>query len=93
MTTRGARLFAPEEWEVLVQVIDGRDLNDHLWVFSSSAAGFEHELIVTDTSTDEGLAGPSRRRRPRGSRTHLPSLLAPGVCETARQRLTSRPSL
>ncbi len=43
--------FAPDNWELLVKVLDGCAVNGHVWVFASAATTVERELLVTDTQT------------------------------------------
>ncbi|MEM9554695.1 MAG: hypothetical protein AAGC60_10580 [Acidobacteriota bacterium] len=43
--------FAPENWELMVKVLDGCGVNDHFWVFGSASTNVECELTVTDTQT------------------------------------------
>ncbi|NJL26742.1 MAG: hypothetical protein HC897_02135 [Thermoanaerobaculia bacterium] len=43
--------FKPDNWEVLVKVLDGCSANDRFWVFASAATNVEYTLRVTDTST------------------------------------------
>lgn len=43
--------FRPDNWELLVKVIDGCDFNDNFWVFAGSTTNVEYTLRVTDTST------------------------------------------
>lgn len=43
--------FAPENWELLVKVIDGCAVNGHFWVFESAMSDVRYTLTVTDTST------------------------------------------
>jgi hypothetical protein len=45
--------FAPENWELLVKVLDGCALNGHHWVFSSATTNVEYTLKVLDTHTGE----------------------------------------
>ncbi|UCF38505.1 MAG: hypothetical protein JSU96_06605 [Acidobacteriota bacterium] len=42
-------------WELLVKVLDGCDLNDRFWVFAAATTNVEFDLTVTDT-----IAGQSR---------------------------------
>ncbi len=42
--------FGPDNWELLVKVLDGRALTDHFWVFSAAATNVEVALTVTDTA-------------------------------------------
>ncbi len=62
-----ATFFAPDNWELLVKVLDGRDLNDRFWVFLAAATNVEVEVEVTDTVCDQirtyanplGVAAPA----------------------------------
>ncbi len=48
--------FSPANVEVVLKVLDGRGLNDHVWVFYGALSNVEYTLTVTDTQT-----GLSRR--------------------------------
>jgi len=43
--------FEPENLELLVKVLDGRQVNGHFWVFYGSLTDVRFTLKVTDTST------------------------------------------
>jgi hypothetical protein len=43
--------FNPDNWEVMVKVLDGCDLDAHFWVFSAATTNVEYMLSVTDTAT------------------------------------------
>ncbi|MCP4548464.1 MAG: hypothetical protein GY835_18560 [bacterium] len=43
--------FAPENWEMLVKVLDGCGLNNRFWVFSAATTNVEYMLRITDTET------------------------------------------
>jgi hypothetical protein len=45
--------FSPDNWELLVKVLDGCALNGHHWVFSAATTTVEYTLKVTDTRTGE----------------------------------------
>lgn len=45
--------FDPDNWELMVKILDGCDLNDHYWVFSAAATTVEYTITVTDTQTGE----------------------------------------
>lgn len=45
--------FAPDNWEMLVKVLDGCALNGHHWVFAAATTTVEYTLRVTDTRTGE----------------------------------------
>jgi len=59
--------FAPDNWELLVKVLDGCGVNGHHWVFAAATTTVEYTVTVTDTQTDEawiwrnppGRASPS----------------------------------
>ncbi len=42
--------FFPENWEMLVKVLDGCAFNGHYWVFSAAVTNVEYTLKVTDTA-------------------------------------------
>ncbi len=41
--------FGPDNWEMLVKVLNGCALNNHFWVFSAATTNVEYTLRVTDT--------------------------------------------
>ncbi len=43
--------FDPENWEILVKVLDGCNVNGHFWVFASAATDVGWDLTVEDTET------------------------------------------
>lgn len=43
--------FAPDNWELLVKVIDGCAVNGRYWVFESAMTDVRYTLTVTDTRT------------------------------------------
>lgn len=45
--------FHPDNWEVLVKVLDGCDQNHHFWVFSAAVTNVEYTLRVRDTASGE----------------------------------------
>ena len=45
--------FDPNNWEMLVKVLDGCPINDHYWVFAAATTNVEYTLKVTDTETNE----------------------------------------
>lgn len=48
--------FTPDDWEMLVTVIDGCSFNDHFWVFAAATTDVEYSLAVTDTQSGESRA-------------------------------------
>jgi hypothetical protein len=45
--------FAPENWELLVKVLDGCSLNGHWWVIGAAATDVEFGVFVQDTVTGQ----------------------------------------
>jgi hypothetical protein len=45
--------FSPDNWEIMVKVLDGCRFNDNYWVFAAATTNVEYTLEVTDTATDE----------------------------------------
>lgn len=43
--------FDPDNWEVLIKVLDGCALNDHVWVYGASTTDLGYTVRVTDTAT------------------------------------------
>ncbi len=43
--------FGPDNWEVLIKVLDGCSINDHLWVLGAAGTNVEYTLEVTDNVT------------------------------------------
>jgi hypothetical protein len=41
--------FNPDNWEMLVKVLDGCKSNGHYWVFSAATTNVEYTLRATDT--------------------------------------------
>ena len=62
--------FAPENWELLVKVLDGCGVNGHYWVLGAAATNVEFELQIHDTV---GNVGWSRR--------NVPGTLAPAFAD------------
>ena len=44
--------FNPDNWEVLIKVLDGCANNGHVWVFGASTTDLGYVIQVTDTVTD-----------------------------------------
>jgi hypothetical protein len=44
--------FDPNNWEMMVKVLDGCDLTDSYWVFAAATTNVEYALTVTDTDND-----------------------------------------
>jgi acid phosphatase type 7 len=43
--------FHPDNWELLVKMVDGCAANGRFWVFGAGVTNVEYELTVTDTAT------------------------------------------
>ncbi len=63
--------FSPDNWELLVKVLDGCALNDRFWVFSAATTDVGYTLTVTDTATDRTW-----------SSSNPPGRAAPAVTDT-----------
>lgn len=44
--------FQPNNWEMLLKVLDGCGVNQHHWVFAASATDVGLHLVVRDTTSD-----------------------------------------
>lgn len=47
--------FQPDNWELLVKMVDGCALNRRFWVFTAGLTNVEYELTVTDTATGKSV--------------------------------------
>jgi Calcineurin-like phosphoesterase len=58
--------FSPQNWELLVKVIDGCALNHRFWVFAAATTNVGYSLTVTDTRTGRTARyeNPLGRRSP-----------------------------
>ena len=45
--------FGPENWEILLKVLDGCETNGHVWVLGASTTNLGYRIEVTDTVTGE----------------------------------------
>ncbi len=45
--------FTPDNWELLVKVLDGCGINGNYWVFTAGTTNVEYILTITDTDTGE----------------------------------------
>ena len=68
--------YDEENVEVLIKVLDGRQLNGHFWVFYAGLSNVEFTLTVTDTETASTATyfNPSGRFASRGDTSALPGL-------------------
>jgi len=44
--------FNPDNWEILIKVLDGCPINNHFWVFAAATTNVEFTITVTDTQSD-----------------------------------------
>ncbi|HUP24375.1 MAG TPA: hypothetical protein VNB06_15695 [Thermoanaerobaculia bacterium] len=44
--------FGPDNWELLVKVLDGCGFNDRFWVLGAATTNVEYTLTITDTETE-----------------------------------------
>lgn len=64
--------FEPNNWEMLLKVLDGCGVNQHHWVFAATASDVGLRLIVRDTTLPDDLVNrkeydfPPIVRRPQG---------------------------
>ncbi len=58
--------FDPDNWEMLLKVLDGCDLNGHFWAFAAATTNVEYTLRFTDTVTGavKSYTNPSGRAAP-----------------------------
>ena len=45
------RFFSPDNWEILIKVLDGCSLNGHFWVYAASTTDIGYIIRVTDSAT------------------------------------------
>ncbi len=43
------RFFGPGNWEILIKVLDGCEVNGHVWVFGAATTDLGYRITVTDT--------------------------------------------
>jgi len=65
------QLFGPENWEILIKVLDGCRTNGRMWVLGASTTNLGYRIQVTDTVT-----GDSR------SYENEPGQAAPAIVDT-----------
>jgi hypothetical protein len=70
--------FDPGNREVLVKVLNGCAVNDHVWVYAASATDLGYSIRVTDTTTDVVREYQKEDGLPAGAITDAKAF--PGVC-------------
>jgi len=58
------RFFDPENWEILIKVLDGCRTNGRMWVLGASTTNLGYRILVTDTVTGESRAYENEAGRP-----------------------------
>ena len=58
------QFFGPENWEVLIKVLDGCRTNGRMWVLGASTTDLGYRIVVTDTIIDESRTYTSEPGRP-----------------------------
>ncbi len=61
------RFFDPENWEILVKVLDGCGINGRTWVLGASTTDLGYRIVVTDTVTGESRSYENEPGQPRRS--------------------------
>ncbi len=72
------RFFDPDNWELLIKVLDGCAANGHVWVFGASTTDLGYAIRVTDTVTGELREYRNEPGRPAQAITDVKSF--PGDC-------------
>lgn len=44
--------FSPDNWELMVKVLDGCAINGHFWVFGAASTDVEYEITIRDRDAD-----------------------------------------
>ena len=58
------RFFDRDNWEILIKVLDGCALNDHVWVYGASTTDLGYSIRVTDTVSGETAEYRNEAGRP-----------------------------
>ena len=58
------RFFNPQNWEVLIKVLDGCGINGRMWVLGASTTDLGYRILVTDTVTGESRSYSNEPGRP-----------------------------
>ena len=73
------RFFDPDNWEVLIKVLDGCAVNGHHWVYGASTTDLGYEIRVRDTVMNEVKVYRNVPGRPAPAITDDKAF--PGTCE------------
>ena len=66
--------FAPDNWELLVKILDGCLINGHHWLLAAATTTVDYTLKVTDTETQEVFTWRNLPGRPAPALTDTQSL-------------------
>ncbi len=58
------RFFDPENWEILIKVLDGCAINGRMWVLGASTTDLGYRIVVTDTIAEESRTYTNEPGRP-----------------------------
>ena len=75
------QFFEPENWEILIKVLDGCSINGSVWVFGASSTDLGYRIEVTDTATGEVQEYRNEPGAPAPAVTDLRAF--PGSCAAA----------
>lgn len=63
--------FSPENWELMVKVLDGCSINGHYWVFAAASTDVAYDVVVTDLLTARTYSFGNRAGEPAVALTEL----------------------
>ncbi|MCY4110236.1 MAG: hypothetical protein OXG11_14580 [Chloroflexi bacterium] len=72
------RFFDADNWEILVKVLDGCEINGHYWVYGASTTDLGYVIRVTDTATGDVQEYRNEPGRPAEAITDAKAF--PGSC-------------
>ena len=58
------RFFGADNWEILIKVLDGCEINGRMWVLGASTTDLGYRIVVTDTVTGESRSYENEPGRP-----------------------------
>ena len=73
--------FDSDNWEMLVKVLDGCSINDHVWVFGASTTDLGYTITVRDTVTNRTRRYTNEAGRPAPAITDATAF--PGACASS----------
>ena len=83
--------FDPDNWEMLIKVLDGCAINGHHWVYSAAASDLGLDITVTDTATGAAWTYEKAPGPPAPAITESEAF--PDSCGVRRPRLVSPGSI